>query len=361
MFHRGIAIFAITRQGVQTASKIRDTLNENKIKCQLHAPATCSQDGVALLEKTLGEAVKEVFDEVDAVVAVMATGIVVRTVAPLLKSKMSDPAVVCVDVSGKYVISLLSGHYGGANKLAKLIADGLGVVPVITTASDVLGKQSVDELARELHCSIVNPESLVVVNSALVSGKKLALVLSGNVNIPSDNIRDYEVKTADSIKQAIDVVKCFNAGIIITNEEVPRRSVPKHVAILKPRTIIVGIGSRKIVGKNDVFDLVLCVLNQLEIPLRRVDRLATVDIKKDSQSILYAAKKMGKNLEFISVEELGAFNHEDLSPDSKLVKEKIGVGGVCERAAMIVAGKKPKLLLKKTKAKGVTVAVAEGE
>ena len=359
MFPRGIAIFAITRQGVETAAKIRDALEENRIECQVYAIEKYAQKNVVPIKRT-ADAIKAVFNDVDGIVGVMASGIIVRKIAPLLKSKLSDPAVVCVDTSGKFAISLLSGHYGGANKLAKLVAEGTGATAVITTASDVLGKKSVDELARDLHCKILNPQSLVGVNSALVNDESLVLVLSGNVKIPLSRLRDYEVRKTENIEQAINIVQRFDAGAIISSEEVPENSL-KNVTFLKPKTIAVGIGSRKNVNEEDILELVNSALIQLQIPVDRVDRLATVDIKKDSESMLNAAKKMGLTLEFISVDELGRFSHEDLSEDSSLVKEKIGVGGVCEQAALITAGKKAKLILKKTKHKGVTVAIAEGE
>jgi cobalt-precorrin 5A hydrolase len=234
-------------------------------------------------------------------------------------------------------------------------------VPVITTASDVMGKQSLDELARELHCGILNPESLVAVNSALVNEKDLVLVLAGNMKIPLDKIRDYEIKMVEKGEQAIEIVNDFDGGVIITNEEIPRDKLMKPATILKPKKITVGIGSRKNVSEDDIIETINLALKQVNIPLEQVDRLATVDIKKDSLSMKNAAKRLGLNLEFISIEDLRSFKHEDLSPDSELVKQKIGVGGVCERAALIIAGKKAKLILKKTKAKGVTVAIAEGE
>jgi cobalt-precorrin 5A hydrolase len=361
MFSRGVAIFAVTKQGVETAAKIRNILNRKNIESETFAPEKYTQKNVNAIEKTLAEEVGKVFGNVDAIVAVMATGIAVRTVAPLLKSKIADPAVVCVDTSGKYVVSLLSGHYGGANELTKLIADGLGAVPVITTASDVIGKQSVDELARILHCVILNPESLVAVNSSLVNGERMVLVLVGNVKIPVDTIKDYSIRTVEKPEQTIDVVNDFDAGAVITNEKMAYNGLLKPATILKPKTIGIGIGSRKKVTAEDIIETVKSALSQKGIPLGRVDRLATVEIKKDSLSMKQAAKTMGLKLEFISLKELQDFRHGDLSPDSQLVKEKIGVGGVCERAALIVAGKKSKLILKKTKAKGVTVAMAIGE
>jgi len=359
MFPKGIAIFTNTRQGVETAIKISDVINENRIKCQIYALEMYSKKDMVPV-KTTKDAIKQVFSNVDGIVAVMATGIVVRAVAPLLKSKLIDPAVICVDTSGKFAISLLSGHYGEANKLAKLVADGLGATTVITTASEVLGKQSIDELAKKVHCSILNPKSLVAVNSALINEKNLALILSGDIKIATNQIKDYEVKKTNNIEQAIKIVKGFDAGVIVSTEIVPKNNL-QNVVFLKPKIVSIGIGSRKVVNEKDIFKLVSWALNQLEIPLDRVDKLTTVDIKKDSESMFNTAKKMGLTLQFISLEDLRRFSHEDLSDDSKLVMEKIGVGGVCERAALMVAGRKAKLLLKKTKGKGVTVAIAEGE
>ena len=359
MFPRGVAIFAITRQGVKTASKIKDALGKKGIKSQVYAIEKYAQKNVVPITAT-AEGIKSVFGDVDGIIGVMASGIVVRKIAPLLKSKLSDPAVVCVDTCGKFAISLLSGHYGGANKLAKLVAEGIGATAVITTASEVLGKKSIDELAKDLHCKILNPHSLVGVNSALVNEQSLVLVLSGKVKVWLNRIRDYEGKKTETIEQAIQIVQGFDAGAIISSKEVPKNNF-KNVTFLKPKTVVVGIGSRKVVNPEDILELVNCALIQLKIPMERVNRLATVDIKKDSESMLNAVKKMGLSLEFVSVKELAAFSHRDLSEDSSLVQEKIGVGGVCERAALIVAGKNAKLLLKKTKANGVTVAVAEGE
>ena len=361
MFAKGIAVVAITRRGVETALRIKTALNSLELPCLVFAPKKYDQKGVVPLDKKLGEFVKEIYSKVDAIVAVMASGIIIRAVAPCLESKLVDPAVLGVDAYGRFVISLLSGHYGGANELTKLIANGIGAVPVITTASDVMGKQSVDEVARILHLSIENPESLAAVNSALVNGGRLVLVLAGDVKVPANKILGYEIKKTDSGKQAIEIVNSFDAGVIITKETLPKDKLTKPVTILKPKTVIVGLGARKNVSEDKVIEAVNYALARVNMPLERVDRLATVSVKKDSPSMINAAKRLGLQLEFLDVESLRAFKHEDLSPDSKLVEQKIGVGGVCERAALIEAGKKAKLTLKKMKMNGVTVAIAEGE
>jgi cobalt-precorrin 5A hydrolase len=142
---------------------------------------------------------------------------------------------------------------------------------------------------------------------------------------------------------------------------VSTEKLPKPVTILTPKKITVGVGARKNASENEIRAAVNSALARVGVPLERVDRLATVDIKKDSISMIGAAKKLGLPLDFISVGALRSVKYEGLSPDSKLVKEKIGVGGVCERAALITAGKNAKLILKKMKMNGVTVAIAEGE
>jgi len=361
MFSKGIAIIAITKRGVETALRIKEALPMQGLHGNVFAPAKYNQAGVVALEKKIDEFVKETYNKADAIVAVMATGIIIRAVAPLLESKLVDPAVVGVDVSGRFVISLLSGHYGGANELTRLIADGIGATPVITTASDVLGKQSTDELARVLHLKIINPESLVAVNSAIVNGEKLVIVTLGDVNVPLTRVLGFNVERAETVEVAVEIVNRYYAGAVITKATLPQYRFTKPVTFLKPLSVAVGLGARKEVAEDTIVDAVKLALTKANVPLERVDRLATVSIKKDSEPMIKAAETLGLTLEFFDVETLRAFKHGDLSPDSEIVNRNIGIGGVCERAALIAAGKNPRLILKKTIRNGVTVAVAEGE
>jgi cobalt-precorrin 5A hydrolase len=361
MFSRGIAVVAITKQGVGTALRIKEALAKASLSSSVFAPAKYSQTDVIPLDKKLDEFIKATYNKVDAIVAVMATGIIIRAVAPCLEGKLVDPAVVDVDASDRFVISLLSGHYGGANELTRLIADGIGATPVITTASDVMGKQSVDELARVLHLKIENPESLVAVNSVIVNDEKLVIVKMGDAKMPLTRAVDFEVKQADTAEEAVEIVNSYDAGAVITREKLPRNKFVKPVTFLRPLRVAVGLGARKEVSEETIVDALKAVLAKVNVPLERVDRLATVSIKKDSQSMINAAEKLGLKLEFLDVDALRKFKHGDLSPDSEIVKRNIGVGGVCERAALIAAGEKARLIIKKTKLNGVTVAVAEGE
>ncbi|MEM2099454.1 MAG: cobalamin biosynthesis protein [Candidatus Bathyarchaeia archaeon] len=360
MFRREIVIVAITRQGVETALKIKKALDKLELHCTVYVPEKYLREGAVAMDKKVGDFIREKYAKVDGIIGVMAAGIIIRAVAPCLESKLIDPAVVAVDAAGRFAVSLLAGHYGGANHLARLVAEGIGATPVITTASEAAGKLSVDELACNLHLTIVNPESLIPVNAAIVDGKRVALILIGDIRIPVKLIREFTVEKAFDIKSAIEILSGYDAGAIIFKEPVSNEFA-KPVTILKPKTITVGIGARKNITANQLLNAVHSALKRVNIPVERVSCLATVDIKRDSSAINEAAKKLGLNIEFLSTEVLRGFRHPDLSADSQIVTEKIGVGGVCERAALITAGKEAKLLLKKMKMNGVTVAVAEGE
>jgi cobalt-precorrin 5A hydrolase len=361
MYAKGIAVVAITRRGVETALKIKEALDAAGLISKVYAPKKYSQNGVLCLEKKFTDFIKDAYNNVDALVAVMATGITIRAVAPFLESKLTDPAVVGVDATGKFSVSLLSGHLGGANELTRIIANGIGATPVVTTASDAIGKMCVEDIAKTLHATIQNPESLVGVNSTIVNGDKLIVVLAGDVKIPLDAVGCYEMKKAKDGVEALDVVNNYDAGIIVTKEPLSIARFVKPFTILKTKNVVVGLGARKDSSKESIVEGVEKALESIQLPLGRVDRFATVDIKKSSKPMIAAVEQLGGTLEFLSVDALRSLIHSDLSPDSAMVQEKIGVGGVCERAALIAAGKNSKLLLKKTKLNGVTVAVAEGE
>jgi cobalt-precorrin 5A hydrolase len=366
MYTKGIAVVAITRRGVETALKIKATLDNAGLSSVVYAPKKYSQSGVVALDKKLAEFVKENYSSVDALVGIMASGIIIRSVAPLLESKLTDPAVIGVDALGKFVISLLSGHYGGANELARIIAEGIGGTAVITTASDATGKMSVDELARTLHLTVLNPESLAAVDSVIVNEERLVVVLIGNAEIPLDQVGCYEVKRAKTASQALEIINNYDAGVLVTDEPLPRDvlridKVAKPFTVLKTKRIIVGLGARKDSSVESIIEAVYGALEQAHVPLASVDSFATVDIKRDSKAMMKALEELSKPLEFLSVDALRSVSYKGLSPDSKLVQEKIGVGGVCERAALLAARKNPELILKKTKLNGVTVAIATGE
>jgi cobalt-precorrin 5A hydrolase len=201
----------------------------------------------------------------------------------------------------------------------------------------------------------------VAANTAVINGERLTIILVGDSKVPISETWGYEVKSAANGEEALNLANNLDAGAIIARTDISLNNLSKPFAVLKLRRIILGIGARKNITEGQVLNAIQYALEKANVPLERIDGFATVDIKKDEKSMLTVANRLGFEYNFVSVNELRAFTHTDLSPDSKFVKEKIGVGGVCERAALIAAGKNPHLILKKQKLNGVTVAVAEGE
>jgi cobalamin biosynthesis protein CbiG len=202
---------------------------------------------------------------------------------------------------------------------------------------------------------------LVAVNSAIVNGGRIVLVFLADTKLPLTTVIGFDVKQAGTAEEAAKIVNDYDAGAVIARKTPSQKNFAKPVTLLKPLTITVGLGARKEITEEAVAEAINAALAKAHVPLERVDRIATVSIKKDSQSMITAAEKLGLKLEFIDLDALGKFRHPDLSADSEIVKRNIGVGGVCERAALMTAGEKPRLIQKKTVLNGVTVAVAEGE
>lgn len=355
---KGVAILTLTKHGLITAAKVADSLRGLGIECRVYAPEKFAKAGVIPIDKKLSELVRGIFDEVDAIVAIMAVGIVVRAIAPYLSSKKNDPAVLAIDDLGKHVVSLLSGHLGGANELTKVLAAKISATPVITTATDVMGKISVEVLAKQLHCNIENPEELTAVNSAIVNDERVLFAITKDSTIPPSDLKGIDITTVTDAVRSIDVLKEHEAGVIITGNEVPLHEVKRPTVILRPMKIVVGIGTRKGIGKQSVISAILSALKLTGISLERVNCLATADIKKEELGIVSAARELSLPLEIIGLDEIKNF---ELSHASQVVMRKFGVGGICEPAALIATGKKAKLILKKSKLiEGVTVAIAEG-
>jgi len=233
MFERGIAVVALTKWGAATSMRIARALEKAQIRYDIYAPEPLRSDGITSFNGDLRELFARLFNVSDAIIAVMAVGIVVRSIAPFVANKATDPAVVVVDDLGKYTISLLSGHIRGANRLTKLVAGEIGAIPVVTTATELLGRKPVEEIAEEHDLKIVNIESLTPVNSAIVNERKILFVTIGRVISPETDVDPPQL--ISSVDQLKDMMKGYDAGIVIASTIVSLEKVTKPVTLLIPR------------------------------------------------------------------------------------------------------------------------------
>ena len=256
----------------------------------------------------LADLVAEIFGKFDGLIFVCAAGIVVRMIAPHIVSKLSDPAVIVVDERGQNVISLLSGHVGRANELTIEIAKALDANPVITTATDVAGKFSVDAVASKFGLIPEPKEAIKIINSAILRGDEV-FVTAGDVRLN-----------------------------------------------LIPQNLIAGIGCRRGMSSLKIFEALQRACAMIHQPIERVKLLASADAKRDEPGLLSLAEVMGLEIKFFSAAELQKKIDEYKLAESKFVTRAVGIGNVCEAAALCCV-ENARFALPKTTFKGVTIAL----
>lgn len=346
-------IFALTGRAAGLARKIKENLTGDDVQLYISARYARTEEREHPINGDLARLVAGVFPCCRCMIFVMAVGIAVRVIAPHVKDKKTDPAVVVLDEYGQFVISLLSGHLGGANRLARRLADIAGAVPVITTASDLNHTIAVDELALENGWAIEDWAPVKNVSSALVNGDPVAFIVDQPLYLASLSLpANIELVTPGN---NIAHETRFTAAVVITSRlTLPELTIP--AVVLRPPEVVVGIGCRRATGKDKVLEAIRSGLRKADRSLLAVKCLATVDAKQDEPGLLEAAAELGLPLTIITREKIAEMeNRFECSP---FVKSRIGVGAVAEPAAYLAAHR-PRLVLGKTKMNGVTVAVVE--
>ena len=297
--------------------------------------------------------VDRLWPDYDGFVFIMATGIVVRTIAPLLQAKDRDPAVVVLDDAGRFAVSLLSGHIGGANALAKHCAELAGSIPVITTATDANDLPSFDMLAKENGWRIDDLSRVKVLNALLLEGKEIAVVDSG------DTVKRYFAgKGLLSFHEDCDhAVQCGASGVLlVTNRIAPPSADPDRTLVLRPLDLCLGIGCNRGTSASEIESVVSANLERLSLSIKSVSCIATARAKEDEDGLLAFAEQAGIELIFFESEQLNGVAVP--SPPSAHAFAAIGARGVAEPAALL-ASEGGTLLLEKVKDGNVTLAIAQ--
>ncbi len=319
------AIFTITKGALNLGKKIRKNNNYD-----LYGHKKYVDDAIPI-EDSLKEELKKAFNKYQFLVFIMASGIVVRMIKDLIKSKDIDPAIVVIDEKGQFVYSLLSGHLGGANNLAKEISEIIGAVPVISTASDVTNKIAVDTIAMEIDGQIKNLKEATKVTSLIVNDEKVNLLLPNNLIINNKN---------------------SSAGAIIISN---RNKI--EISQIYPKNLVVGIGCKKETEFNDLLDALLNLFEKCNLSRKSIKHFATVDLKKDEEAIKKLADFFHKKLLIVDRDEIGKI--EDNFVGSDFVKEQIGVKAVSAPCAYLTSNKQGDFIVEKEIYKGITISIYE--
>lgn len=324
-----IAIISVTNQGKNISNILYDNLINNPLVLQ-----------VTQYHKNVMDTVKETFSNYDCIIGIMASGIMIRAIAPYINSKLSDPAVILIDDNGNFVISLLSGHFGGANDLTVKLADIINSTPVITTSTDVNNKIGIDSIAKRFYFELFNPKNIKHINKALVNNIKVDLFL------PSK----FSYILSDEVNNSYNVSICESLGFI-------KASVDNYDVILKPKKLVMGIGARRDIETSKVENAISQACLILEVPQSRIDLFATADVKANEKGILDNVHRLNKPLKIISMDTIKSYQNDECSK-SDFVMKQFGVRGVCEPSSLIANDENAHLIFKKTAYDGVTIAVS---
>ncbi|MFF5312161.1 precorrin-3B C(17)-methyltransferase [Streptomyces massasporeus] len=266
-------------------------------------------DRTRVYEGPVGDAVRTAFAQCEQLVCFLATGAVVRLVAPLLSGKTDDPGVVCVDEGGRFAVSLLGGHAGGANELAREVGDLLGAEPVVTTATDAVDLAGLDTLGLPVEGDVAG------VSRALLDGEAVALRADVAWPLPPLPLTDegaYTIRLTDRLVEAAE-----------------------REAVLRPPTLVVGVGASRGAPVEEVLGLVGDALREAGLSAASVAELATVDAKAEEAGIVEAARRLGVPLVTYSAEELAGV---DVPNPSDAPLAAVGTPSVAEAAALVGGG-----------------------
>ena len=345
------AVFAATAHGVQLAAELQQKLDGS-------ADIFVKKGREAAMPvhyyDTLGKAVRQAFYQYDALIFFMAAGIVVRLIAPYLKSKLTDPAVVVLDEQGKYAISLLSGHVGGANELTRQIAAIFAAEPVITTATDVNGKLAPDAVAAKLGLSPYPKSGIQVINSGILEGKELDWLIDDQ--LPRAMFFMRALTTEGVEPRLFNVSECAahsGLSVLITAQTLPEQP---NFLYLQPRRLVAGIGCRRGTPVGLIREALTLACQKIGQDLSAVSLLASTLVKQDETGLLQLAEELSVPIRFFDNAELQAQVDAYALPESSFVRKQIGVGNVCGAAALCCVPH-GRFALEKTKFTKVTVAL----
>ena len=334
-----IWLISYTARGRALAARVAEFLKGAGHYCRTFALPKFCGDGDEPLTLSPEDWAGAGFAAADALIFCCASGIAVRAIAPHVRDKRRDPAVLVLDEGGTFVIPLLSGHLGGANALALDLANQLHATPVLTTATDVNGLFAVDVFAKGNGLFIEDMGLAKAVSAALLAGERVGFCS----DLPVEGALPMGLTTGDA-----------ELGVLVSAED--KQPFPRTLR-LTPRRYAVGLGCRRGKSAEELEGFLRENLQTCGVGLHELRALSSIDLKKDEPGLVALSQKLGLPFLTYSAEELKAAPG-DFTP-SAFVQEVTGVDSVCERAAVLASG--GMLVVQKVAKDGMTFALAKKE
>lgn len=305
-----------TDNGLKILRELKEGSNSGiDIYCRMSG---CTDSDVTNIQESIYDFAKDCFAKRIPLVVVGAVAIAVRMIAPCIGSKTEDIPVIVIDELGNYVIPVLSGHIGGANDIAAMLAGLLEAEAVITTATDINGSAAIDVMARDNNLTIVNKDGIKKVSQKVLKGEAVTVSIKG-----------YPPKE--------------NVDVIVSD---CKEDINKAALLLRPKKYIVGIGCKKGKTFGEIYDFFREVTEKYNIDESDIGAIASIDLKKDEAGINTLSRKL--KIPFVTYEKEMLSDVPGDFSGSDFVKNTVGVDNVCERAAVLLAGRNSSLVVRKT-------------
>ena len=343
-----VSVLAITKNGINIGEKLKEVFPNWNI----FVPSKLSNENKSIIwySEPTSDKIIELFKNSDALICLFSLGAVIRLIAPFLKDKKTDPAVIVIDDKTNFVISVLSGHIGGANELTQEISEKLNALPVITTAADVNKTIAVDLVGREFGWKIDDETTVTKISAHMVNAEPIGVFQQ------TGNKKWYkELPKNVKIYDSLDELKKSNskAHLIISDKEIDDELSQESV-IYRPQSLVIGIGLHWDTSKNTIREGIELCLKKFNLSSKSIAKLVSIKKPEDVQGLIDLGKEMQIPVEYVDREELA----EIITPNpSSTVKAFEGTASVSEAAAIKVS--KGELIVQKQKfPPNLTIAIA---
>ena len=353
-----IALIAITKHGSALAERLYHSLENSDlfISSKFNREIPGRPGKVIFFTDPIKIVTEKIFNSYDALVYIVSLGAVVRTIAPFLKDKNTDPAVLVIDDNANFVISVLSGHVGGANELTEQLAELLDCDPVITTASDVGKTIPVDILGREFGWTLESKENVTKVSACVVNQEPIGFYQEAGE--PGWWKRDVPLPASIRVCRSFEELEdpAFKAVLVVTDKKIPDDWPLRSKAVIyRPKSLVLGMGCDKGVSLQDLEDLVFKTLEGNGLSAKCLKAVATVDLKAEEPGLVEFAQKHLLQIHSFTRDEINQV--KDVPNPSAMAMKYIGAIGVAE-PSVLLCSRAEALLVPKVKAPRATLAIA---
>ena len=345
-----VAILAITKNGIQMSLKLKENFSDFEV----FAPKKFSNNDrkISWYEESTSEKIVDLFKNNNAIICLFSLGAVIRLLAPHIKDKKTDPAVIVIDDNANFVISVLSGHLGGANELSNEIADKIGATPVITTAADVNKTIAVDLVGKEFGWKIEDDRNVTRISAFMVNKERIGVFQNigkkewWKEKLP-ENITFFS--NMDDMKNS----EC-KGYLIITNDDINNEEILKDAVIYRVPNLVIGIGLHWDTSKDTILNGITETLDKFRLRKSMIAKFVSIKKDKDVIGLIELGKEMMIPVEYINREELATISTPN---PSKTVQAFEGTASVSEAAA--IKSSNGELIVEKQKfPPNLTVAIA---